>query len=188
MKKLLLLVLAAALFSGCATKNALPPGEQLSAGYAYVVGNETDTYKDYIPFVLCSDFDKLRFTVPDGITFEPSSYGDYTVIKVQPGIYCIKESLQINGNKVSFKQPIGSVTLEAGKINYIGDIDIDLKVLSSTTSGLPGSFLSPQMTSTVVSPILNVKDNSAAAKESIRKNYPDLAKDLDSTFVYRPVQ
>lgn len=187
MKKLLLPIMIAALLSGCAFKNEVASNEPLTGDYAYVVGTHPE-FRDKISFIRCDYFNLYSMSMPDDMTFSVMMGNDYTVFKVQPGRYCIEKSPTVNGEKVSFNNPAGFVVLEAGKLTYIGDIDMDLKYLSSSASGFDGSSLSPRAMTYQVSPILNVKNRSEAAKQAIRKNYPALAGELDAIFVYRPVQ
>lgn len=177
MKKLLLPIVIAALLSGCAFKNEVASNEPPTGEYAYVVGTHPE-FRDRFSFIRCDYFNLYSMNIPDDMTFAVMMGDDYTVFKVQPGRYCIEKSPTVNDEKVTFSSPAGFVALEAGKLTYIGDIDMDLKYLSS----------SPGTATYQVSPILNVKNRSEAAKKAVRKNYPALAGELDAIFVYRPVQ
>ncbi|SBW00735.1 exported hypothetical protein [uncultured delta proteobacterium] len=187
MKKLLLPLMIAALLSGCAFKNEVASNEPPTGEYAYVVGTHPE-FRDRFSFIRCDYFNLYSMAIPDDMAFAVMMGDDYTVFKVQPGRYCIEKSPTVNDEKVTFNNPAGFVVLEAGKLTYIGDIDMDLKYLSSPSGGSQGSSLPPRTAAYQVSPILNVKNRSEAAKQAIRKNYPALAGKLDAIFVYRPVQ
>ena len=83
--------------------------------------------------------------------------------------------------------------LEAGKITYIGDITFDISGAKAVhprqgTPGMASALNSNAWHNQSVSVRMDVQNNSEAVKNAIRKDYPGLAQELETLFVYRLAQ
>ncbi|SBV92014.1 exported hypothetical protein [uncultured delta proteobacterium] len=176
MRKALFLLLAiAALASSCGGVARMPANEQLTGAFAYVVGKYGVGFQD-ITFSRNGDQD-------DANQIRLTSNSDYPVYKVSPGRYIATKFTDGAG---SFTGRLGEFTAEAGKITYIGDIELrygyDLPAASAPRSGRQGPVTMLRGRAAITA-----TDNTEQAKAAIRKHYPGLAGNLDAIFVYSPV-
>lgn len=186
MKKraLLLLLVAITLLSGCVTATQTSiRNDGIMQSHAYVVGKggngQSFTFRE-------AGVGPYNNYSPGKIFF--ISGGSYEIKKVLPGTYYAAEmstSASSRRSTVSAGgQPLLTVFLEPGKITYIGDVSL----IVSDSPALPGPGMPDLHAGTMrsVSFTKDIQDNSEAAKDAIRKNYPELAQELDAIFVYRP--
>ena len=172
MKKLLLLLTATMLLSGCITSvHDLSSGEMMTPQYAYVAG-VADTSLDFIHSNYVSD--KLFPTAPAEARFNFMT-NDGQIVKVTPGVYVIEYR---DGTATAFggKVRLGSLMIAAGRINYIGSILLNKERKSFTASGATYS-IKPE-----------VSYQTEAVKAKLKQNYPRLAQDIDSKFVVQPLR
>ena len=187
MKKALFFLLAiVALISGCAAASTVSRDENLDSSFAYVTGRMASGQS--IHFSLNGSpniFDSHH-------SFIVSDYAIYPLTKVYPGRYTASSATLSGDRRLSNNNltPLATVDLEPGKITYIGDIDFRVNSVSGpgyVPAGVPGFPLGVGgRQSANVS--MDVKNNSEAAKNAVRKNFPGLAKELDAIFVYKPTR
>jgi len=167
MKKIVMLMAAISLLSGCGAAKPVSLHDPLEPGFAYVTGQYLNEYTNsYWSREGGSKFDDL-----DNVSIE---FGAYEVYKVRPGKYTI-ESVNTgftNRTITSYGQGLAYFVAEPGKLTYIGDVLIS----GAGIGGMGGSAM------------LTVRDNSSKAKEHVLKNYPGLGKNIDSIFVFRPAR
>lgn len=175
MKKIFFLFLAfTAILSGCGGVARMPANEQLTDSSAYVAGKYGVGFQD-ITFSRNGDQNdpnQIRLT----------SNADYPLYKVQPGRYIATKFTDGAG---SFTGLLGEFTAEAGKVTYIGDIELrygyGLPAANAPQFGRQGPVAMSGRAA------VTATNNAGAAKAAIRKNYPGLAGNLDAIFVYMPV-
>lgn len=175
MKKILLLAIAVMLFSGCAPIG-ITPNEGLVQEYAYVVGQKERTNGNSFYF---SHVDRKPMMAEwDTDFYLPNVDNDdtYFVRKVKPGRYLFEYIVQPTGYSRSVIK-LGTVLLEAGKINYIGTINVEHHDVASTWSETRFKVRPPKATY-----------QPEAVKEIIRKQYPGLAQDIDDKFVIQTLR
>lgn len=175
MKRLAILAIVALLFSGCAPVG-IKPNEGLVPDHAYVVGQKVHTNGNSFYF---SHIDRKPMMGEwDTDFYLPNVDNDHTyyVRKVKPGRYIFEYIVQPTGYSRSVTK-LGSVLLEAGKINYIGTINVEHHNVTSTWSETRFKLSPPTVTY-----------QPEVVKEIIRKQYPGLAPDINSKFVIQQLR
>ena len=185
MKKALFFLLAiVALISGCAATNIVSRDEGLNDSFAYVLGRMASGQS--------IDFSRKDSQDPYDKDNRFSVYYFYMIQKVSPGRYTASSATLSGNRQLSNKNntSLATVDLEPGKITYIGDIEFRVNSFSGpgyVPAGVPGfpQGLGGTQSANVT---MDVKNNSEAAKNAVRKNFPGLAKELDAIFVYKPTR
>ena len=176
MKRLSFLFLFAALFvAGCGGVARMPANEPITGSFAYVTGKYGVGFQD-MTFMRNGDQNdpnQIRLT----------SDADYPLYKVQPGKYIATKFTDGAG---SFSGRLGEFTAEAGKVTYIGDIEVSYRY-NLPAANQPQHGRQGPITTLHGRASLAVTNNAGQAKAAIRKNYPGLAGNLDAVFVYHPV-
>lgn len=178
MKRLLLLLTAAMLLSGCIRDpHALSSGEMMVANYAYVVGTLPGHTPGGSLRFIHSDYvsDTILYSRPVDTYFTLTLDGDDDIIKVRPGTYIVEYSAY-QGSIVGGTARIGALIIAPGKINYIGTFSVSRERQSYTASGAIYS----------IAPVVSYQ--AEAVKAKLKQNYPQLAQDIDSKFVVQPLR
>ena len=164
------------LLAGCGGVARMPAGEPITESFAYVTGKYGVGFQD-MTFMRDGDQNdpnQIRLT----------SDADYPLYKVQPGKYIATKFTDGAG---SFTGRLGEFTAEAGKITYIGDLEVhygyNLPAANQLQHGRQGPITTLHGRAS-----LTVVNNTEQAKAAIRKHYPGLAGNLDAIFVYMPVR
>lgn len=178
-KRILMCVIAAAAMtvSGCIPfPNQLPPGERLTSADAYVVGKLSDhPPQGRLEFVLAGEAAKNPFNRPQGTSFTLNLERDDIIRKVRPGTYVLIYSAY-KGYGAHGDVQLGSVVVQPGKINYIGSFCAAL-----TQKGYAAS-------ATIYDVKATTDYQPEEVKEKLKSGYPELAHDIDASFVVQPLR
>lgn len=176
MRKALYLLMAAVLISGCSFQGGISPNEKLTDTDAYVVGKlARHTGGGSLAFIYVNAYANANniYAQQPGTRFSLRLERDDIIQKVAPGIYVVECALYGASDSKGAIQ-LGTVQVEAGKINYIGTFDV--AIIRITPPGAAAGRIEYKVASDVVS------YQPEAVKTALKQTYPHLAGEIDSKF------